>query len=571
MAEIQDPNIGRVIDGRYQILARVDAGGMATVYQARDVRIGREVALKMMHGHLAVDEDFVKRFQAEARSVAQLSHPNIVQVFDTGMDSGQLYIVMEYVPGGSLRGALNADGPVKLGQALEIARQVLSALALAHSKGIIHRDIKPENLLLAADGAVKVADFGIARAINESRVTATGVVVGTVGYMAPELVMQGKVSQSIDVYAVGVMLYELVSSRFPFTGENAVQVALQQTSQPVPQLRQLLPWVPAEVDGLLANMLAADPSYRFPNAIVALPQEQAVAAALPAAALERKASPRELPQAPYVAAASQPRQAAGLAEPEFAQAAPQTVGDKGHATWKALLGAAATIIVGVAGWAASNWEWISSTIFAPSPAASTGAGNEPPSGLPSDFTADLPTGAAEDQVQAGEQADAVADAAEAQESQAPAADDPLVVGDGFFTDDSADYRWDGTVLRVEDTSPRLVFTAGKQLPTVVELTGGIPYFDFTQYPFTADTKITFTWRASGGQPKIFVPPTQNVKIKWTDMQGQLLLNDGLDDGKRVALTETSGSRAVTHEKGGPVLTIVLDEPEGIVHMGVFAQ
>src|SRR5215469_8257933 len=222
---IADALTGRVLDGRYLVRSRIAHGGMATVYLATDTRLDRQVALKVMHAELARDEEFVSRFTGEAKSVARLSHPNIVAVFDQGSDGQFLYLAMEYVPGRTLRSLLRERGRFPADAALGIMDAILSGLAAAHAAGIVHRDVKPENVLLTADGQVKVVDFGLARAQAAASNTRAGLVIGTVAYIAPEQVTSQVTDARTDVYAAGVLLFELLTGRQPHTGDSPLSVA----------------------------------------------------------------------------------------------------------------------------------------------------------------------------------------------------------------------------------------------------------------------------------------------------------------------------------------------------------
>ena len=206
-----DPMVGRVLDGRYRIGPRIARGGMASVYEATDIRLDRTVAVKVMHAGLGDDDEFAARFVREARSAARLSHPNVVAVFDQGTDGDTVFLAMELVDGHTLRDVIRKEAPMPPARALALIEPVLSALAAAHRAGLIHRDVKPENVLIADDGRIKVADFGLARAVStETQHTATGgVLIGTVSYLAPELVVDGRADARADVYAAGVVLYEL--------------------------------------------------------------------------------------------------------------------------------------------------------------------------------------------------------------------------------------------------------------------------------------------------------------------------------------------------------------------------
>ncbi|CAA9425815.1 MAG: Probable serine/threonine-protein kinase pknL, partial [uncultured Quadrisphaera sp.] len=221
---LKDQLVGQVVDGRYEVLSRIAAGGMATVYLAADARLGRQVALKVMHPHLAADEVFVDRFAREARSAARLSHPGVVGVYDQGAEGGTVYLAMEHVPGRTLRDVLTERGALTAGEALAVVTAMLDALASAHRSDLVHRDVKPENILVGLDGRLRVADFGLARAASAST-TAASVLIGTVAYLAPELVTQGRADARADVYAVGVVLFELLTGSLPFTGDVPAQVA----------------------------------------------------------------------------------------------------------------------------------------------------------------------------------------------------------------------------------------------------------------------------------------------------------------------------------------------------------
>ena len=249
-ATVTDPLVGRLVDGRYEVVSRIARGGMATVYLAVDRRLDRDVALKIMHPHLAEGTsgaDFEARFRREARAAARLTHPGLVGVLDQGVDGETSYLTMEYVDGTNLRRHLAERGALTVGETLGIVEQMLDALAAAHRNGLVHRDIKPENLLIATDGRVKLADFGLARAVTEVTSTTTGTVLGTVAYLAPELVQHGRSDARTDVYASGILLYEMLTGRQPFTGETPIQVALQHVNTDVPAPSDLEPWIPVEV------------------------------------------------------------------------------------------------------------------------------------------------------------------------------------------------------------------------------------------------------------------------------------------------------------------------------------
>jgi serine/threonine-protein kinase len=255
---------------------------MATVYEATDLRLDRTVAVKVMHEGLADDEEFVRRFQREARSAARLAHHNVVAVFDTGEDAGTLFLVMEYVPGLTLRDLIRKESPMSPGKALAVIDPVLAALSAAHDAGILHRDVKPENVLLADDGRVKVADFGLARAINaETTHTATGgVLIGTVSYLSPELVVDNRADARADVYAAGVIIYEMLTGRKPHQADSPIQVAYKHVHEDVPAPSATVPGIPPYVDALVARATARDAALRPADARVLLHQVRRVRQAL---------------------------------------------------------------------------------------------------------------------------------------------------------------------------------------------------------------------------------------------------------------------------------------------------
>lgn len=253
--------IGRLIDGRYQVRSRIARGGMATVYLATDLRLERRIALKIMHGHLADDNTFKTRFVQEARSAARLAHPNVVNVFDQGQDDDMAYLVMEYLPGITLRDLLKDYRKLTPEQTVDIMDAVLSGLAAAHKAGIVHRDVKPENVLLADDGRIKISDFGLARATSAN--TATGqALLGTIAYLSPELVTRGIADARSDIYAVGIMMYEMLTGEQPYVGEAPMQIAYQHANDSVPAPSSKNPAVPAEIDELVAWATAREPDAR---------------------------------------------------------------------------------------------------------------------------------------------------------------------------------------------------------------------------------------------------------------------------------------------------------------------
>ncbi|MFD7787284.1 Stk1 family PASTA domain-containing Ser/Thr kinase [Streptomyces nojiriensis] len=258
---LDDPLVGRVLDGRYRIDARIAAGGMATVYRAVDTRLDRVLALKVMHPALAADAAFVDRFIREAKSVARLAHPNVVAVFDQGTDGPYVYLAMEYVSGCTLRDVLRERGALQPRAALDILEPVLAALGAAHRAGFVHRDMKPENVLIGDDGRVKVADFGLVRSVD-SVTNTTGAVLGTVSYLAPEQIENGVADTRVDVYACGVVLYEMLTGSKPHTGGTAAQVLYQHLHEDVPPPSAVVPGLAVGLDELVAQAAARNPELR---------------------------------------------------------------------------------------------------------------------------------------------------------------------------------------------------------------------------------------------------------------------------------------------------------------------
>jgi eukaryotic-like serine/threonine-protein kinase len=256
------------LDGRYHMVERVAAGGMGEVFRAHDAVLAREVAIKVLHRSLAGDPAFVDRFRREARAAAGLAHPNIVAVYDWGAVDGVYYMVMEYVRGPSVRHLLNEQERMEPGQAAEILRHSLLALGHAHHEGFVHRDMKPENLLVTQDGVVKVADFGLARAYADGRVTQAGAVTGTVQYLAPEQIRGEPADPRSDLYSLGIVAYELLTGKLPFTGETAMAVAYKHLSDRVPAPSSALPDLPAELDGFVAAATDRDRELRPESADV---------------------------------------------------------------------------------------------------------------------------------------------------------------------------------------------------------------------------------------------------------------------------------------------------------------
>jgi eukaryotic-like serine/threonine-protein kinase len=254
---------GDVIAGRYELVELIGRGGMSSVWKAHDRLLDRTIAIKLLHEQFTQDEEYVERFRREARSVAQLSHPNIVTVIDRGEDEGRQYIVFEYVEGENLKQLIERSGPLPVRDALLLTLQMARALGFAHERGLIHRDVKPQNVLLNEDGQPKMTDFGIARSVDVEGVTVTGTVLGTSEYIAPEQARGQRVDALTDVYSLGVLLYELLAGRVPFQGENFVAIALRHVNEPAPSVLELRPDCPPRVGLAVERAMAKRPEQRF--------------------------------------------------------------------------------------------------------------------------------------------------------------------------------------------------------------------------------------------------------------------------------------------------------------------
>jgi eukaryotic-like serine/threonine-protein kinase len=268
---VTDTLINTLFDGRYRILRKLGSGGMANVYLAEDEELGRRVAIKILNDRHASDESFVERFRREAKNAAGLSHPNIVSVYDRGEAEGTYYIAMEYLEGRSLKERIVGEGALPIAAAIEVTRQILRALNFAHARGIVHRDIKPHNVLLAQDGPgdgeprFKVTDFGISRTTT-SQMTEAGSIVGTAQYLSPEQARGAAVDQRSDVYSVGVVLYELLTGKLPFTGETPLEIAMKHLSEVPKPPSELRREIPADLDMVVLRALAKDPEDRYESA-----------------------------------------------------------------------------------------------------------------------------------------------------------------------------------------------------------------------------------------------------------------------------------------------------------------
>ena len=261
-----DTLVGVVLDGRYRVDGMIATGGMSTVYRGLDVRLDRPVALKVMDSRYSGDQQFLTRFQREARAVARLKDPGLVAVYDQGFDGRHPFLVMELVDGGTLRELLRERGPMPPHAVAAVLAPVLSGLAVAHRAGLVHRDIKPENVLISDDGDVKIADFGLVRAVAEAKITSTSVILGTAAYLSPEQVASGDATPRSDVYAVGILAYELLTGTTPFTGDSALAIAYQRMDNDVPAPSAAIMGVPPQFDEFVACATARNAADRYADA-----------------------------------------------------------------------------------------------------------------------------------------------------------------------------------------------------------------------------------------------------------------------------------------------------------------
>lgn len=257
---------GQLIDNRYKIIKSIGEGGMANVYLAFDTILEREVAVKILRGDLAEDEKFVRRFQREANSASSLKHPNIVEVYDVGEDDGKYFIVMEYINGKTLKSLIKKRGILTLEEVIDIMLQLTSAVSCAHDSYIIHRDIKPQNVMILEDGRVKITDFGIAMALNNNELTQTNSVMGSVHYLPPEQANGSGSTIKSDIYSLGILMFELLTGKLPFKGENAVEIAIKQMREPIPSVRSISPDIPQSVENVVLKACAKNPKNRYDTA-----------------------------------------------------------------------------------------------------------------------------------------------------------------------------------------------------------------------------------------------------------------------------------------------------------------
>lgn len=257
---------GQKIDGRYQIIRTIGEGGMANVYLAHDTILDREVAVKILRGDLANDEKFVKRFQREAKAASSLNHPNIVEMYDVGEDDGNYFIVMEYVNGKTLKSLIKKRGGLSLSEVVDIMLQLTNGIACAHDSYLIHRDLKPQNVMIFEDGRVKITDFGIAVALNSAELTQTNSVMGSVHYLPPEQANGSGATIKSDIYSLGILMYELLTGKLPFKGDNAVEIALKQMRDKIPSIREKNPNIPQSVENIVLKACAKNPKNRYDSA-----------------------------------------------------------------------------------------------------------------------------------------------------------------------------------------------------------------------------------------------------------------------------------------------------------------
>jgi beta-lactam-binding protein with PASTA domain/predicted Ser/Thr protein kinase len=342
-----DTLINMLFDGRYRIVRKLGSGGMADVYLAEDEELGRRIAIKILNDRHANDESFVERFRREAKNAAGLSHPNIVSIYDRGEAEGTYYIAMEYLDGRSLKELVVARGPLPIGDAIDATRQVLAALRFAHRNGVVHRDIKPHNVLADADGRLKVTDFGIARA-GVSQMTEAGSIIGTAQYLSPEQARGAAVDQRSDLYSVGVVLYEMLTGKTPFTGETPVEIAMKHLSDPPrpPSLER--PDISPDLDMVVLRALAKSPDDRFQTAEEMDTELERVSRGLGVTAATADAATMVLSGADAApTSVIPPRRPPAATRPSYRYADPPP---RRRPFWPWLLALLLIVLAGVAGW-----------------------------------------------------------------------------------------------------------------------------------------------------------------------------------------------------------------------------
>ncbi|HHY20546.1 MAG TPA: Stk1 family PASTA domain-containing Ser/Thr kinase, partial [Bacilli bacterium] len=259
--------IGKRVSGRYEVIEIIGGGGMADVFKAKDIILDRIVAVKVLQSQFSKDEQFIRRFRREAQAATSLAHPNVVNIYDVGEEGDLYYIVMEYVEGPTLKEYIQQSGPLPATEAVDIMSQIVSAIAHAHANHIVHRDLKPQNILINQNGEVKVADFGIARAISSATITHTNSVIGSVHYLSPEQARGGLVNFKSDIYSLGIVLYEMLTGKLPFFGDTAVSIAIKHLQADIPSVREINPLIPQSLENIITKATAKDPYYRYESAI----------------------------------------------------------------------------------------------------------------------------------------------------------------------------------------------------------------------------------------------------------------------------------------------------------------